>query len=109
MSFAIVMKDTTNPTTHMVLFNISSSTTSVDDTDDFSASSFAANYLGTRGYAGPCPPAGETHTYVFTLYALDVEDLSDEVSDTSDADAVVDAIEANDLDSDTLSGTFTAP
>ena len=25
------------------------------------------------GYTGPCPPAGETHDYVFTLYALDEE------------------------------------
>ena len=25
------------------------------------------------GYFGPCPPAGETHDYVFTLYALDEE------------------------------------
>ncbi len=27
----------------------------------------------TPGYVGPCPPAGETHGYVFTLYALDEE------------------------------------
>jgi hypothetical protein len=25
------------------------------------------------GYFGPCPPGGETHDYVFTLYALDEE------------------------------------
>jgi Raf kinase inhibitor-like YbhB/YbcL family protein len=25
------------------------------------------------GYFGPCPPEGETHDYVFTLYALDEE------------------------------------
>ena len=25
------------------------------------------------GYTGPCPPGGETHDYVFTLYALDAE------------------------------------
>jgi Raf kinase inhibitor-like YbhB/YbcL family protein len=25
------------------------------------------------GYFGPCPPEGETHGYVFTLYALDEE------------------------------------
>jgi Raf kinase inhibitor-like YbhB/YbcL family protein len=27
----------------------------------------------TPGYLGPCPPEGETHDYVFTLYALDQE------------------------------------
>jgi hypothetical protein len=29
--------------------------------------------FGKVGYGGPCPPAGSTHRYVFTLYALDSE------------------------------------
>ena len=28
------------------------------------------NDFGDQAYAGPCPPEGETHTYVFTLYVL---------------------------------------
>ena len=28
------------------------------------------------GYGGPCPPVGETHTYVITLYALKTAHLS---------------------------------
>lgn len=28
------------------------------------------NDFGSRGWGGPCPPAGETHTYRWTLYAL---------------------------------------
>lgn len=28
------------------------------------------NDFGNRIYAGPCPPEGETHSYVFTLYVL---------------------------------------
>lgn len=27
---------------------------------------------GEIGYFGPCPPPGETHTYLFALYALDI-------------------------------------
>lgn len=29
-----------------------------------------ANDFGDAAYGGPCPPAGERHTYVFTVYAL---------------------------------------
>lgn len=34
-----------------------------------------ANDFGHRGYSGPCPPAGTTHHYVITVYALDVPTL----------------------------------
>jgi Raf kinase inhibitor-like YbhB/YbcL family protein len=30
-----------------------------------------SNSWGELAYGGPCPPQGSTHTYVFTLYALD--------------------------------------
>lgn len=30
----------------------------------------ALNAFGTKDYAGPCPPPGDPHRYVFTLYAL---------------------------------------
>lgn len=31
------------------------------------------NDFGDIGYGGPCPPGGETHRYVFRLFALDAE------------------------------------
>lgn len=31
--------------------------------------------FGTAGYGGPCPPPGETHTYVITVYALKTQRL----------------------------------
>jgi Raf kinase inhibitor-like YbhB/YbcL family protein len=31
------------------------------------------NDAGGTGWTGPCPPGGETHGYVFTLYALDAQ------------------------------------
>ncbi len=29
------------------------------------------NDFGTTGYMGPCPPRGETHTYIISVYGLD--------------------------------------
>ncbi|MEX0683942.1 MAG: YbhB/YbcL family Raf kinase inhibitor-like protein [Dehalococcoidia bacterium] len=31
----------------------------------------AISTTGETGYAGPCPPRGQTHEYVFRIYALD--------------------------------------
>jgi Raf kinase inhibitor-like YbhB/YbcL family protein len=31
------------------------------------------NSFGTIGYAGPCPPKGQTHRYFFKVYGLDAE------------------------------------
>lgn len=35
----------------------------------------AANDFGGRGYGGPCPPPGQDHHYVVTVYALDTMTL----------------------------------
>lgn len=31
------------------------------------------NDFGFIGYGGPCPPPRQTHSYIFTLYALDIK------------------------------------
>ena len=31
------------------------------------------NSFGTIGYAGPCPPHGQTHRHFFKVYGLDAE------------------------------------
>jgi len=35
----------------------------------------AMNDFGGRGYGGPCPPPGQNHHYVITVYALDTMKL----------------------------------
>jgi Raf kinase inhibitor-like YbhB/YbcL family protein len=60
------------------------------------------NSFGERGWRGPCPPAGETHTYVLTVHALNqpVEPADD--STTAD---VVGLVEGSSAGSATISGT----
>jgi Raf kinase inhibitor-like YbhB/YbcL family protein len=47
------------------------------------------NDFGAVGYGGPCPPAGETHRYVFRLLALDAETGLDEGASRDDFLAAV--------------------
>jgi Raf kinase inhibitor-like YbhB/YbcL family protein len=44
-----------------------------------------ASTAGTATYAPPCPPAGETHTYDITLYALSTKSGLTAASPTQDA------------------------
>lgn len=80
-AFAITMHDLDAPTGsgfwHWVVYNIPSTITSLKaDAGNFSGmnlpkgSSNGNNDAGAPGYVGPCPPAGQNHRYVITLYAL---------------------------------------
>jgi len=47
------------------------------------------NDYGNIGYSGACPPPGETHRYIFKLYALDTRlNLSPEYSKLEILDAM---------------------
>jgi len=54
--------------------------TSLPDVDADLQINQGVNDFGNVGYGGPCPPEGQTHRYVFRLYALDVSaiDLPEE-------------------------------
>ncbi len=62
-----------------------------------------ANDFGGSGWAGPCPPADATHTYRFTVYALDAE-LGG--IDAESPSAIVALIEGLALESTSVTGTF---
>jgi Raf kinase inhibitor-like YbhB/YbcL family protein len=71
-SFAIVCVDPDGRNwVHWVQFNIPFSATSLDAAVGGPSTGVKGhNDFGGLGYGGPCPPSG-THSYIFTLYAID--------------------------------------
>jgi Raf kinase inhibitor-like YbhB/YbcL family protein len=59
-----------------------------------------------NGYSGPCPPGGQTHKYVFTLYAVDTR-LNLEA--TANKAEVLEAMEGHILAQTELIGQYTSP
>jgi Raf kinase inhibitor-like YbhB/YbcL family protein len=77
-SFALVVTDPDAPdpaTVHWGVINMRLGAYRLgEDTTDAELPSGAwelLTYLDVTGYQGPCPPSGQQHHYVFTLYALD--------------------------------------
>lgn len=78
-SFALVLRDPDAPGgtfIHWVLYNLPASTRSLPEglstTPQLPGGALqGTNDFGRTGYAGPCPPHGQSHRYIFTLYALD--------------------------------------
>lgn len=77
-SFAVTCFDPDAPTGsgwwHWVAFDVPADVTSIATGGDFPGREWENDY-GYVGWGGPCPPAGSTHQYVFTVYALDVPNL----------------------------------
>jgi len=82
-SFAVTVYDPDAPTGsgwwHWLIFDIPKNKTSLES--NFGAKEHkdiiqsVTNY-GVSGFGGACPPKGDkAHSYVFTVYALDVENL----------------------------------
>lgn len=76
-SFVVVLYDTTASFTHWGIYNISGNASQLPENAGVAGSKFGLQIendfdLGQQ-YDGPCPPANvtpDTHTYVFTVYAL---------------------------------------
>ena len=80
-AFAVTMYDMDAPTGsgfwHWVVYNIPSSVNLLEsDAGNFSGKNLpegavnGTNDAGAPGYVGPCPPPGEYHRYLITVYAL---------------------------------------
>jgi len=107
LSYAMVLKDTSNMMVHWVMWDIAPGTTQLsEDTPTGSEPTMPAGakqragFGNTPGYQGPCPN-GISHTYVFTVYALDVATLPNVTTTTSVGDLVT-AIMGHDLASASL-------
>jgi len=82
-SYAIIIHDPDAPTGvgffHWIAVDIPAATTSLGENAAVAGmpEGVIQGYtdLGTNTYGGPCPPAGPTHRYEVTVYALDVPTL----------------------------------
>lgn len=78
-SLALVVDDPDAPVRtwdHWVLFGLGPDTRTVPEAvpgeaEVLDGARQGTNDFGDLGYGGPCPPPGEDHRYVFTIYALD--------------------------------------
>ncbi len=81
-SFALTMYDPEAPTGsgwwHWVVVDIPATSTGlaggwgVSGVSALEGGRQTRTDFGAPGYGGPCPPPGDPHRYVFTLYALDI-------------------------------------
>ena len=96
---------------HWLLFNLSVDNLSLKEAisqdGEFPSGSLEGMNSGSRlGYGGPCPPSGETHDYVFTMYAIDaIIELEQGVS----KEDILQAIEGHVLAKGQLVGRYTSP
>jgi hypothetical protein len=74
-SLALRVQDVDTPQKfiHWIVYDINPSATSMAAGQVPPGSKQTTNSFGKQGYGGPCPPAGQTHRYVFTLLALGTE------------------------------------
>ena len=100
---------------HWVIYNIPSSARTLNATT-IAESTSGMNDFGLLGYGGPCPPQdGQTHHYIFTLYALDVASLGPQgMSYTQVVNAINSAVDSHGVNfvvngSTVLIGTFRNP
>ncbi|MEX1087438.1 MAG: YbhB/YbcL family Raf kinase inhibitor-like protein [Candidatus Paceibacterota bacterium] len=72
-SLVLTMDDPDAPTgvfDHWIVFDILPETTDIPEGQDPDGT-LGVGTSGNIGYYGPCPPVGERHRYLFTLYSLD--------------------------------------
>jgi Raf kinase inhibitor-like YbhB/YbcL family protein len=95
---------------HLVLFNMPKTLTSLKEgIDALDIASIKGQMLpnssGYLAYEGPCPPPNLSHTYEFSIYAIDEENITD-VNILSTKDELMAAVELHKLSEGRFTGTF---
>ena len=79
-SFALVLHDADAPIAggfyHWVVYNLPADAHALAAGVKLAANQLGETSAGKPSYYGPCPPPGPVHHYSFTLYALDLPQIS---------------------------------
>lgn len=110
-SFAVTAYDPDAPTGsgwwHWVAFNIPASVKELASNASQSMPSGtiqARSDFGSHQFGGACPPPGQVHRYIFTVYALNVERL--DLDETASAALVGFMVKSNALSSDKVTAVY---
>jgi len=110
-ALALIMDDPDAPAgvfNHWVIFNLPAYTRQLregmpTDAELSDGTLQGRSSFGRVGYGGPCPPAGPSHRYRLTLYAVD-EPL--QLAAVATREQVLDAMRGHILAQDTLTGRY---
>jgi Raf kinase inhibitor-like YbhB/YbcL family protein len=107
-SFVLLMSDYDAPVAggfhHWIVYNIPADARELKGNHAYTEGKTS---FGSSAYGGPCPPAtGETHHYLFLLYAIDVANIGGQ---GLTFDEVVSAIQGHVLSATSIIGTFHLP
>ncbi len=113
-SFAVIMFDIDASFTHWGMYNISGDRHNLPDNAGVKGSAYGMQVANDYGlgqeYDGPCPPPGQLHHYVITVYALDVSlNLSKPYGFVATGESLLAALldlRSHILDSGSILGTY---
>lgn len=103
VELAVTMVDLDANFVHWVMFAISPTRVGLAEDEVPPGAIEWKNDFGDKGYGGPCPPGTDTHTYLFTVHALNQQV---EVADDAAATEVVDLLNQTSILESSVSGTY---
>jgi hypothetical protein len=106
LALVAIDEDSADEFVHWTVIGLPPAAGLVGGADPLAAGTEGTNSSGAAGWFAPCPPAGETHDYRFTLHLLDQQ--VEMPADTPAADLVT-AIRAATFAEVSVTGTYARP